>query len=122
MIVTYNANATTCNNWPKKSFNSYCSVKKVLEIDVDTPEEIEWQRTFLYSIVVAVFVLFLVGVVCLIQWRNGRLDLIDKLAHEIRELRTKEKKTVPFTEENQIEIPQIIDDKLEDRAAEVHHA
>lgn len=24
VLVTYAANATTCNNWPKRSFNTYC--------------------------------------------------------------------------------------------------
>jgi hypothetical protein len=45
-----------------------------------------------------VMVMFMAGLVCLIQWRNGRLDLIDKLAHEIRQFRSREKRNIPLTE------------------------
>lgn len=53
--------------------------------------------------------LFLVGLVCLIQWRNGRLDLIDKLADEIHLFRERDKqRPQPLHEENQIEVPQVV--------------
>lgn len=117
--IKYQANTTNCEGRPKKAFNSYCEVTKLLSIDVDIPEEAERQKTYLFSIVALVVVLFMVGLVCLIQWRNGRLDLIDKLAQEIRQFRSRGKRGVAL-EENQIEIPQILTEEQMDSDRKRH--
>ena len=36
--IKYSANTTNCEGRPKKAFNSYCEVTKLLSIDVDIPE------------------------------------------------------------------------------------
>lgn len=59
----------------------------------------------MYAVVIMVVMFFFAGLICLVQWRNGRLDIIDKLADEIRRYREKEKRARQFVEENDIEVP-----------------
>lgn len=56
----------------------------------------------MYAIVIMVIMFFFAGLICLVQWRNGRLDIIDKLADEIRRHKDKERRARQFVEENDI--------------------
>lgn len=78
---------------------------KNISVDINIPEEIERQKILMYAVVIMVIMFFFAGLICLIQWRNGRLDIIDKLADEIRKYKDKEKRARQFVEENDIEIP-----------------
>lgn len=62
----------------------------------------------MYAIVITVVMIFFAGLICLVQWRNGRLDIIDELADEIRKHKDKERRMRQFVEENDIELPRSV--------------
>ena len=108
LTISYKANLSSCDSIPSslsKSSNSYCEVSKLIHISIDVPEESERRRVMMYALVIMVGMFFVAGLICLVQWRNGRLDVIDKLAEEIQRHKEKEKRARQFVEENEVEFP-----------------
>lgn len=54
----------------------------------------------LFSAVVGVVVLFVCGLICLMQWRNNKMVILGRLKFEIHRFRNRHQKMQPFTEEN----------------------
>lgn len=66
---------------------------------VDDPDLSRFQKAMLYGVVFIVVASFIVGLLCLIQWRNNQLSLIGRIKDEIIKLRDRYRKMQPFTEE-----------------------
>lgn len=64
------------------------------------------QKLLLYGLVISVVVCFIIGLLCLIQWRNSKMLVLGRLKDQIIKFRNKHKKMQPFTEEvtDQIEV------------------
>lgn len=83
----------------KKLYNSNCRIKSTYGIFVYDPELSKLQKAILYSVVVAVVIGFIVGLMCLITWRNNKLSLIGRIKDEIVRFRDRHRKMQPFVEE-----------------------
>lgn len=70
-------------------------------IYVDDPELSRFQKGILYGVVFLVVASFVVGLMCLIQWRNNKLSLIGRIKDEIIRFRDRHRRMQPFTEEEQ---------------------
>ena len=60
------------------------------------------QKIFLYGIVLLVIGAFVVGLLCLIEWRNNKLSLLGRLKDEIIRFRDRQRKLQPFVEEDRM--------------------
>ena len=60
------------------------------------------QKIFLYGIVLLVIGAFVVGLLCLIEWRNNKLSLLGRLKDEIIRFRDRHRKLQPFVEEDRM--------------------
>ena len=68
----------------------------------DDPDRSEVQKILLYGIVMLVIVAFVVGLLCLIEWRNNKLSLLGRLKDEIIRFRDRHRRMQPFVEEERI--------------------
>lgn len=68
----------------KGRYNNYCELHKTLYIDIDIPEKHERQKIVMYGVISLFVVTVLIGLVCLIQWRNNRIKTIDWFNDQIR--------------------------------------
>jgi hypothetical protein len=68
----------------KGKYNYYCELHKVLNIDIDVPEKNQRQKAVMYGVMLLFVVMFLLGIVCLVQWRNNRVRTIDWFNDQIR--------------------------------------
>jgi hypothetical protein len=50
--------------------------------------------------VVGVIVVFICGLICLMQWRKNKMMLLGRLKNEILRFRNRHKSIQPYTEEN----------------------
>ena len=82
----------------KKFFNSNCKLVNTYGLFVNDPELSKLQKVFLYGIVSAVVIGFIIGLLCLIQWRNNKLSLIGRIKDEIIRFRDRHRRMQPFVE------------------------
>ena len=58
----------------------------------------------IYAVVVGVVLVFVASLICLIQWRNGRLDIIDEITEEIVYFQNRNKRLEPYTDNVEFEV------------------
>ena len=50
-------------------------------VHISDPEESQFQKLLLYAFLVGVIVLFVGGLLCLMQWRNNKMVILGRLKH-----------------------------------------
>jgi len=82
-------------------------------IHIGNPEASQHRKAMLYGIVILVVFGFVVGLLCLMQWRNNKMVILGRLRNEIMNFRNRHKRMQPFVEENydhkeiEIDVPKI---------------
>jgi len=81
----------------KTKYNYNCQFATKYLIFIDDPDLSRFQKAVLYGVVFLVVSSFIIGLLCLIQWRNNQLSLIGRIKDEIIKLRDRHRKMQPFT-------------------------
>jgi hypothetical protein len=68
-------------------------------VHLNDPEKSNLRKIITYGIVLLVVAAFVLGLYCLVQWRNEKLVVLSRLKDEIIRFRNKHRRIQPFVEE-----------------------